>query len=115
MKKLFLIVALFLSQVSYSQFYTESIDTTKETLTSLYSSTLSSMADIYDNYNVSVLCDSALRISMTLAFTEYIVTKAAVWNDLGTFNSVTVPQLWFRKNGLTTDAVTPSFIISKGK
>jgi len=109
MKTLFLIIALFLSQVSYSQFYTESIDTTRETLTSL--SGVTSMADIYDTYRVLVLCDSALKFSMNADFTEYIVTKAAVWNDLGVFKSSIVPQLWFRKNGLTTDAVTPSFII----
>lgn len=113
MKKLLLLITflVIITKPFYAQLFTESIDTTRETLTSLYGSTVTSMAQVKDKYNVAVLCDSVIKISTNADFTEYTVTKAGQWTYLGSFNSTTFTNLWFRKYNSENTAVTPSFVI----
>jgi len=116
MKKILIIVLFFIiTKPFYSQVFTESIDTTRETLTSLYGSSVYSMTQIFKRYNVAVLCDSTMKVGTDADMTEYVTTKAGQWNFLGSFYSDSFPNLWFRKANAETTAVTPSFVIWEAK
>lgn len=115
MKKIFiktvLFLILFFGIIGYSkaQLFTESIDTARETTSSLYG--ISNMGVIFTEYNIAILCDSALKVGTNADMTEYATTKAGQWTYLGFFKSATQTDLWVRKYNSEATAVNVSFVI----
>lgn len=112
MKKLLIVIFFFIvTQPFYAQLFTEAVDTTRETLTSLYGTNVNSMTQILDNYNVAVYCDSTVKVGTDADMTQFVTTKAGEWNYLGKRKSTTFPNLWFRKTNSENTAVNVTFVI----
>jgi len=109
MKKLLLVLLLFLSAELYSQInYIGNIDTNKIRVSSLNPETISSLAVIYQYYEAWVYCDSVLKYSVgDSLFTSksYSYTSRSEWNYLGRFKGSDDPDMWIKKAYPNTTAV----------
>jgi len=100
MKKIIILFAFLVSLQVYSQPLTGEIDTTRTNIIALYTAqidTIQSLSEVYQYYELAILCDSTLKAGTDADLTNYILTKAGVWNYLGRYQVSNKPNWWFRK------------------
>lgn len=105
LKVIILLICTFISANLYSQSGNEQIwrsgnvDTSVISFTSLNSVSLNYLYQKFNRFEAAIYCDSVLKIGLDEEFSsgKFILSKAGVWNYLGSFSASQQPDIWFRK------------------
>lgn len=104
MKKLFLILFLFVGINAYSQqvvlMYSDTVSTATDTASRHYSSTCNSFTTfILNNYTFSVTADDTLQFSTSADFSQYFILFPNESYNSPVWSAFFIPNLYFKRYG----------------